>query len=139
MAAEQNDSGNRFSRLLREYRVRVGLRQEDVADRSGVSLETISRWERGQVTNPKPEQVQAVCRVLGLSTVTAGVALGYLAPADVEHLPPPPRRQDPTVEEAVSILEDPDMPDATKQAALSYLRYLHSTQPGPTTGNRAAS
>ncbi len=83
--------------------------------------------------------MQAVCRVLGVSTVAAGVALGYLSPADVEYLPPPPRPQDPTVAEALSILEDLDMPDATKQAALHYLRYLHSTRPSPTEQDQAAS
>ncbi|MEV2239437.1 helix-turn-helix domain-containing protein [Micromonospora sp. NPDC049891] len=142
MAAEQNESGKRFARLLREYRAKAGLRQEDVAERSGVSLSTIQRWESGQARNPKPDEVQAVCRVLGLSTVTAGVALGYLSPADVEYLPPPPRPQDPTVGEAISILEDDAMPDEARRAALHYLQYLrfqHSTKPDPGRQGRAVS
>ncbi|MGS2615104.1 helix-turn-helix transcriptional regulator [Micromonospora sp. LZ34] len=124
--AAEEEGGRRFAALLREYRAAAKLRQEDVAERSGVSLSTINRWERGQVRNPKPEEVQAVCRVLGLSTVAAGIALGYLAPEDTEHLPEPPRRYDATVEEAIAILQDPGMDEQTQYAAMQYLRYLHS-------------
>jgi transcriptional regulator with XRE-family HTH domain len=139
VAAQEQDNGKRFARLLREYRTKAGLRQEDVVTRSGVSLSTIQRWESGNARNPKPDEVQAVCRVLGLSTVAAGVALGYLSPADVEYLPPPPRPQDPTVDEALSILEDPLMSHDAKKAALSYLHYLRDKQTMQTPEDRAAS
>lgn len=122
----EGEGGRRFAQLLREYRTKSRLRQEDVAERSGVSLATYNRWERGQVVNPKPKEVQAVCRVLGLPTVAAGIALGYLAPEEAEQLPAPPRRFAPEVEEAISILEDPLMSDMAKLGALQYLRFLQS-------------
>jgi transcriptional regulator with XRE-family HTH domain len=121
------EGGQRFAAVLREHRTAARLRQEDVAARSGVSLSTINRWERGQVRNPKPEELQAVCRIVGLSTVQAGIALGYLASEDTGHLPTPPRRFDPIVEKAIAILEDPDMSEETKMSALHYLRYLQSS------------
>lgn len=135
------EGGRRFAALLREYRTAAGLRQEDVADRSGVSLSTINRWERGLVRNPKPDEVQAVCRVLRLSTVAAGIALGYLAPADTEHLPEPPRKFDPTVAKAIAILEDPDMPDDVREAALQVIEVLRANarRPGTEDRSRAAS
>lgn len=132
--AAEEEGGRRFAALLREYRKRLDLRQEDVADRSGVSLSTINRWERGMVRNPKPDEVRAVCEAIGLPTVAAGIALGYIAPAEAEHLPEPPRRLDPTVAEAVAILEDEGMSREKKFAVLEYLRWLHATpetrQPG---------
>ncbi|MEV5819215.1 helix-turn-helix transcriptional regulator [Micromonospora haikouensis] len=124
--AAEEESGQRFAQLLRQHRAKLRLRQEDVAERSGVSLRTISRWETGQVRNPKPEELQAVCRVLGLSTVTATTALGYLAPEDTEHLPEPPPLLAPDVEEAIAILNDPLMSDAARYGALEYLRFLLS-------------
>lgn len=139
VAAAEEEGGRRFAALLREYRSRKQLRQEDVADRSGVSLSTINRWERGLVRNPKPEEMQAVCRILGLSTVAAGIALGYLAPEDVEHLPEPPTPVSPTEEEAMSIIRDPDMSDQAKHNALTYLRFLRAQEQPGTEGPRAVS
>lgn len=124
--AAEEEGGRRFAQLLREHRTRLRLRQEDVAEKSGVSLRTISRWEAGHTRNPKPEELQAVCRVIGLPTVAAGIALGYLAPEETEHLPKPPRRFDPEVEEAIAILQDEGMSDMARQGALQYLRFLLS-------------
>lgn len=140
--AVEEEAGKRFAALLREYRLAAKLKQEDVAERSGVSLRTISRWEGGDLRRPELEDVKAVCRVIGLSTVLAGVALGLLAPEDVEHLPEPPPPPDPMQDEAIAILRDPEMPEETKRAALHYLRYLRAQtereQPG-TDEPRAAS
>lgn len=140
--AADEEAGKRFAALLREYRQAARLKQEDVAERSGVSLRTYNRWESGQLSRPEPEDVRRVCRVIGLSTVLAGVALGYLAPEDVEHLPEPPPPADPLRDEAVAIIADPGMPEDTRRAALHYLRYLRAQaeteQPG-TDESRAAS
>lgn len=138
--AVTREGGERFKQLLKEHRTALGLTQDDVAVQSGVSLSTINRWERGLVHNPEPEQIKAVCRVVRMSTVAAGIALGYLAPEDVEHLPEPPAPTSPTEEEAVAIIRDPNMTDAAKRNALAYLQFLRAQaeQPG-TERSRAAS
>lgn len=124
--------GRRFAALLRQHRSKLGLRQEDVAELSGVDLSTYNRWERGLVTNPKPDQVRDVCRVLRLSTVLAGVALGYLSPEDAQEVPEPPRPMRPEVAEALALLEDPDVPEDIKRSAFEYLQYLrHKTRTPP--------
>jgi transcriptional regulator with XRE-family HTH domain len=141
------DGGRRFGDLLRQYREALELRQEDVVELvrqqaagEDFSLATYSRWERGHVINPKPDDVVAVCKVLRLSTVAAGAALGYLAPTDIEHLPEPPRPLNARVEEILAILEDPDMPDDVVDAALQVIRVLRAnTRRGDANEQRRAA
>lgn len=139
--AEEAGRAARFAQLLREHREALKLKQEEVAERSGVHLSTYSRWERGQLRNPIPEDVQAVCKVVRLSTVTAGIVLGYLAPEEAEQIPEPPRRFDPLVEEAIAILEDDSMSDTARQGALAYLQFLQANtnaeKQKPGTGNQS--
>ncbi|WP_245603520.1 helix-turn-helix domain-containing protein [Salinispora cortesiana] len=72
-----------FARLLRVQRAKRGLRQEDVADASGVSPHTILQWEAGNGRSPQPAQVRAVCRALGINPLEVAVALGYLSEDEV--------------------------------------------------------
>lgn len=73
-----SEHGAAFARLLRVQRAKRGLRQQDVADASGVSLHTIMRWETGQSRPPQPAQVRAICHALGINPLEVAVALGYL-------------------------------------------------------------
>lgn len=59
-----SEHGAAFARLLRVQRAKRGLRQQNVADASGISLPTIMRWEAGNSRSPQPAQVRAVCRAL---------------------------------------------------------------------------
>ena len=51
---------------LRQQRVAAGLTQEDLADRSGVSVRAIADFERGRTKRPYPSSVRALVRALGL-------------------------------------------------------------------------
>src|SRR5579859_7432596 len=51
---------------LRQQRVGAGLTQEDLAERSGVSVCTIADLERGRTRKPYPSSVKALVRALGL-------------------------------------------------------------------------
>jgi transcriptional regulator with XRE-family HTH domain/tetratricopeptide (TPR) repeat protein len=51
---------------LRQQRVAAGLTQEDLAERSGVSVRAIADLERGRTKKPYPSSVRAVVRALGL-------------------------------------------------------------------------
>jgi tetratricopeptide (TPR) repeat protein/transcriptional regulator with XRE-family HTH domain len=42
-----------FGDLVRAHRRRLGLTQEDLADRAGVSVRSIGKWESGQVAAPR--------------------------------------------------------------------------------------
>src|SRR5580692_7939279 len=51
---------------LRQQRVAAGLTQEDLAERSGVSVRAIADLERGRTRKPYPSSVRALARALGL-------------------------------------------------------------------------
>ena len=59
---------------LREQRVGAGLTQEDLAERSGVSVRAIADLERGRTRRPYPSSVRALAQALGLPE-TAGAEL----------------------------------------------------------------
>ncbi len=51
---------------LRQQRVEAGLTQEDLAERSGVSVRAIADLERGRTKRPYPSSVRALVQALGL-------------------------------------------------------------------------
>ncbi|MFI6228705.1 helix-turn-helix domain-containing protein [Micromonospora echinospora] len=110
------EHGAAFARLLRVQRAKLGLRQEDVAEASGVSLATYVRWERGMVSNPRPEEVQAVCRALHISTLEAGVALGYLNESDLPARKHPERS---AVHAALALIESDAVTEDERNTLLS--------------------
>jgi transcriptional regulator with XRE-family HTH domain/tetratricopeptide (TPR) repeat protein len=55
---------------LRQQRVAAGLTQEDLAERSGVSVRAIADLERGRTRKPYPSSVRALVRALGLPEAT---------------------------------------------------------------------
>ena len=119
-----SDHGHDWAKLLLAARKRKGLTQEDVADLSGVSRRTLTRWEGGNAEKTHPAGVRAVCQTLGIHLADAAVALGYL-----DHEPstdPPP---DPTLEEITAMWRDPRVPDSVKWEGLRYLQYLWSQPP----------
>lgn len=58
--------GVEFSGLLAGYRVRAGLTQEELAERSGVSLRALGDMERGRTRGPQRRTVRALASTLGL-------------------------------------------------------------------------
>ena len=68
---------------LRKQRVAAGLTQEDLAERSGVSVRAIADLERGRTRRPYPSSVKALVRALGLSDEAgAGLVARYRAGGD---------------------------------------------------------
>ena len=55
-----------FSVLLRELRQQTSLTQEDLADRSGLSVRTIRRLETGERANPQLDTVRLLADALAL-------------------------------------------------------------------------
>jgi transcriptional regulator with XRE-family HTH domain len=56
-----------FGDLLRRHRNAAGLTQEDLAERSGLSVDTISLLERGEHRRPHRYTMQSLADALGLS------------------------------------------------------------------------
>jgi transcriptional regulator with XRE-family HTH domain len=55
-----------FGRLLRRYRRRAGLSQEDLSERAGVGVRTVGDLERGQRTRPYRQTIGALADALGI-------------------------------------------------------------------------
>jgi transcriptional regulator with XRE-family HTH domain/tetratricopeptide (TPR) repeat protein len=73
---------------LRAQRTAAGLTQEDLAERSGVSLRAIADLERGRTHRPYPSSVRALVRALGLpETAAAELVARYRAAGDVTATP----------------------------------------------------
>ena len=62
MAAAGEDFGPR----LRELREAAGLTQKDLAERTGVSLGAIARWEQND-REPVWSSLKALCEALGVT------------------------------------------------------------------------
>ncbi|MGH3213057.1 MAG: ATP-binding protein, partial [Trebonia sp.] len=68
---------------LRGQRIAAGLTQEDLAERSGVSVRAIADMERGRTRRPYPSSVRALIRALGLPDATGTELVArYRAPGD---------------------------------------------------------
>lgn len=53
---------NSFGARVRQLRMRAGLTQLRLEEASGVNQSTISKWENGEITFPRPELVAALER-----------------------------------------------------------------------------
>ena len=68
---------------LRRQRVAAGLTQEDLAERSGVSVRAIADLERGRTRKPYPSSVRALTRALGMpDTASSELVARYRSGGD---------------------------------------------------------
>ena len=61
------DQGRVFSLMLRRFRATAGLTQEELAQRSGLSVRTISDMERGRTARPYVRSVRLIADGLTLA------------------------------------------------------------------------
>ncbi len=69
---------------IKELRKARGLSAEEVAERLGVSLSTLYRYENSSISKVPIDVIEKLCAILG---VTMGELMGNGAPADGEELP----------------------------------------------------
>jgi tetratricopeptide (TPR) repeat protein len=72
------EAGEPLGRWLRRLREELGLTQEELAARSGLSVRTVGSLERGRTSRPYPRSIRLLASALGLPGETADelVALG---------------------------------------------------------------
>src|SRR5215203_4161983 len=75
-AGEQDDA---FGARLRRARAAAGLAQEELAERAGLSPNTVGGLERGEHRHPHPATVRALAAALGLGA-TERAALAAAVP-----------------------------------------------------------
>jgi transcriptional regulator with XRE-family HTH domain len=66
VSAEPGPASGHFGALVRQYRLALGLSQEELADRSGLSVKAIADMERGRTARPHRHSVQSLGDALGL-------------------------------------------------------------------------
>jgi tetratricopeptide (TPR) repeat protein/transcriptional regulator with XRE-family HTH domain len=83
-----------FGELVRDRRVAAGLTQEELAERSGVSVRTISDLERGRIARPRRSSVDLLSSALGLAGLAGDAPAGFSAAARGEPARPAQRGTD---------------------------------------------
>ena len=78
--------------LVRHYRLAAGLNQEDLAERTGLSVRTISDFERGLRTAPRLESIRMLADGLGLADAERASLIAAARPELTTH--PPGRSND---------------------------------------------
>ena len=68
-----------FGELLRNHRLRAALTQEELAQRTGLSVRALGKLESGQTVRPRPVTVRLLAAALGLpeSEMTTFVAAAF--------------------------------------------------------------
>lgn len=67
--------------VLRRRREERGWGQAEIADRLGVTQQTVSRWENGD-SLPRPRRLLEIAELLGLDSSTLHRLAGYLPGSD---------------------------------------------------------
>lgn len=57
----------KINEKIYNYRKDMGIRQEDLSERLGVSRQTISKWENG-LSYPEVDKIVALCDIFGITT-----------------------------------------------------------------------
>ena len=86
------DEAPTFGVMLRDYRTALGLTQEELASRAGITAKAVSALERGERKRPYPHTVRALAQALGLSEQDRASLLSAVPGRHV-----PAAREQPTV------------------------------------------
>jgi tetratricopeptide (TPR) repeat protein/transcriptional regulator with XRE-family HTH domain len=68
MTGDRPAASDVFGRLLRQYRLAAGLSQQELADKSGISVRAIANMERGRTTRPYRSTLGLLTDALGLDS-----------------------------------------------------------------------
>lgn len=103
--------------VLKKRRIELGLSMLDVANAVGVSEATISRWESGNISNLKRENICRLSKALGVSPM---VLMGWGEEAERAA-----SESDALDEENLKLFRE--LPPDKKRQVLDFLRFLTSS------------
>lgn len=123
MAAHAADTpGREFARLIKEARTAASMTQEQLAVASGVSRQTIIRYESGNAIQPRPEELRAICRALDIDPREAVIASGYVTRAEAGLPPRSPRPFHPVLVDVQAQLDNTSISQRARDALLQSVR-----------------
>jgi transcriptional regulator with XRE-family HTH domain len=96
----------RLGSTLRRRRITAGLTLREVAERTGMTISTISRLEVGEIETPKPEHLQRLARALDIEIEELYGEAGYLIPENLPELAPYLRSKYGLPDQAVAALDE---------------------------------
>jgi tetratricopeptide (TPR) repeat protein/DNA-binding XRE family transcriptional regulator len=76
----EREAGEPLGRWLRRFREELGLTQEELAARSGLSVRTVRSLERGRTSRPYPRSIRLLASALGLPGETADELVAHCRP-----------------------------------------------------------
>lgn len=95
----------RLAHVIKKRRHELGLSTYAVSAAAGLVRSTYVRIETGEVTDPRPEKLQAIADALDLSAADLFAAAGWLPRRDLPHLKPYLRTRYSLTDEAVADIE----------------------------------
>lgn len=113
--------------LIKQARLARRWTQKDLAEESGVSIETIKRYENGKIREPEREPVRNIIRALNVDPREIPIALGLVTREEMG-LPPTPTHRQPLVQRIIEALEDPDVTDRERDAIAALLEARRGQQ-----------
>ncbi|WP_327721876.1 helix-turn-helix domain-containing protein [Streptomyces sp. NBC_00490] len=108
--------GDHFAAAIRRFRLRAGLTQEALAERSGVSVSTIRGMETGRRRNPQLASVRQLATALELRSAELDELLAAAAGTAEPSTVPVPRQLPAPPAPFVGRLEELDLLDAAMRA-----------------------
>lgn len=121
MATDQSGA-IRLGQLIKQARLARDWTQQDLHEESGVSVETIKRYENGKTKYPDAELVRRIVLTLNINPLEIPVALGFVSREEMGLPAEPARTISAATERLIDALEDPDVTDAEKFAILELLQ-----------------
>jgi transcriptional regulator with XRE-family HTH domain len=129
MPADQS-TNQRIADAIKAGRKTLGWTQKDLFERSGVSIETIKRYENAKSPRPELDHIRAIFTALKVDRREIPVILGFATREEMGLPPEPARIYSATTQEIAELLEDPSVSDAEKNAHLELLRARSRSRPG---------
>lgn len=131
MPADQA-TNQRIADAIKAGRKALGWTQKDLSERTGVSIETIKRYENAKSPKPELEHIRAIFTALKVDRQEVPVILGFATREEMGLPPEPARIYSATTQQIIERLEDDSVSEEEKRAYLELLRARNRKRPGQT-------
>lgn len=111
----------RFVRRAIDEQIAMGVKVDEIEERTGIAKTTFYRWIKSEIRNPQPEQVRRFARGLGIPEDIGPAILGWSGDPIPTDMDP---STDPDLHAVMRRLKDPGVSAEEKTAIRVMLRYL---------------